>query len=206
MVVASLLYKNLIPVVIVSLAKASLPDYLSDCVDEGTSVDWKTKKRFCCEIADGLLAMHQVGIVHGDIKGNNILLFTDESEENTVVAKISDFGYSATKESIKNGGGTGGTRPFLAPECTLNAPPPETKVLAEEYYKDKYSYGLLVWQIAKNGDMPFIGMRAEEIDNLKHIDKKLCYLIDDLEAGVPEKIKSVIAAKIPFLTDFNLRF
>ena len=70
------------------------------------------------------------------------------------------------------------------------------KVLSEEYYKDRYSYGLLVWQIAKNGDIPFEGMDEREIEDLKHTDKTLSCLMKDLDDEideVPEEVKSVIA-------------
>ena len=84
-------------------------------------VDWATKTRFCCEVADGLHALHAVKIVHGDIKGDNILLFTDPYSENGLICKIADFGFSATEATIEHGGATGGTPAFMAPECTKSA-------------------------------------------------------------------------------------
>src|SRR5947209_19613660 len=70
-------FQGLNPILIVELAIGKLPDHLYDCKEEGKRLDWSTKSRFCCEIADGLRALHLVDVVHGDIKGDNVLLFAD---------------------------------------------------------------------------------------------------------------------------------
>src|SRR3954452_21322109 len=111
-------FQGLNPILIVELAIGNLPDHLYDCKKEGKRVDWLTKSRFCCEIADGLRALHLVDVVHGDIKGENILLFTDPDDENILIAKVAYFGYSRTRASIQAGRDTGFTPVFLAPECT----------------------------------------------------------------------------------------
>lgn len=174
-------FKDLKPLLVVEFAVTNLTKYISE-----STVDWQTKKRFCCEIADGLLAMHQINVVHGDIKGDNILLFTDSGIEDRIVAKISDFGYSKTRFSIDAGNSTTGAVAFQAPELTgpwKNKPE-----------NDKYSYGLLVWQIAKDGEVPFGELKRDEIKELKHADKNLDKLMNQLDRGTPEEFKTVIAA------------
>jgi serine/threonine protein kinase len=117
-------FEGLRPILIVELAVANLSYHLESCKERGNRVDWHTKGRFCSEIADGLHALHLVKIVHGDIKGDNILLFTDpvSKTDKTLIAKISDFGYSCTKSSISRGRGVGGTTIFEAPERSRFAP------------------------------------------------------------------------------------
>ena len=103
------------------------------------------EKLFCTDIAEGLLAPRLVGFVHGT-SGDNILLFTDPKVESLLICKISDFGYSAAMEE---GRSNRGSRIFCAPmhEVARNW---ENKPSA-----DKYSFGLVVWKIAKDCEEPF---------------------------------------------------
>jgi len=78
----------------------------------------------CCK---GLVAAHNEGVVHGDIKPDNIMVGADGS------VKILDFGVASMTEAINedtatqtelvssSGGPTGGTVPFMAPEVLLNS-------------------------------------------------------------------------------------
>ncbi|KAI8941751.1 hypothetical protein NX059_002955 [Plenodomus lindquistii] len=86
------------------------------------------KVRFCSDIANGLEAIHQAQIVHGDLKPANVLIFRGETR---FVAKLADFGFS-TDEDTQALGGTPGWQP------------PETK---SSLLGDCFSYGLLVWSV-----------------------------------------------------------
>lgn len=68
--------------------------------DQGTLVDYfdhepdlpfSTRKMLCADVANGLLALHCCGIVHGDLKLENVLVFSVD-EDFPVRAKLSDFG------------------------------------------------------------------------------------------------------------------
>ncbi|RUS16802.1 LOW QUALITY PROTEIN: kinase-like domain-containing protein, partial [Endogone sp. FLAS-F59071] len=72
-------FKDLKPILLVELAVSTLDIYLDKRKMGGDPVDWVTKARFCCDVADGLVALHSVKAVHGDVKGDNILLFENDS-------------------------------------------------------------------------------------------------------------------------------
>ena len=97
------IFRNLNPIVIVELpTEGCIVDYLEG-KKESEPVSWSTKAQFCYDVADGLQALHAAGIVHGDLKGDNVLLFMDSENNGELVAKVTDFGYSATEASIKEG-------------------------------------------------------------------------------------------------------
>ena len=50
------------------------------------------------DIAAGMAFLHARGVVHGDLTGGNVLLATDTSSPNGVVAKVADFGLARAME------------------------------------------------------------------------------------------------------------
>ncbi|RAR04451.1 serine/threonine protein kinase [Stemphylium lycopersici] len=89
------------------------------------------KLRFCNDIANGLGAIHEAQLVHGDLKPENVLIFR---EETGFVAKLADFGYSADGSDMSTQAAGG----------TLGWQPPEIK---PSFLGDCFSYGLLVWSV-----------------------------------------------------------
>jgi serine/threonine protein kinase len=100
----------------------------------------RTKTKLLSDIASGLTALHALGVVHGDVKPSNILIFKDDLG---MTAKISDFGFSVTGDEELQAA-RGGTYLWNAPECLINAQgnlhPDRYKVT-----RDYYSFGLLIW-------------------------------------------------------------
>ncbi|KAF2185573.1 hypothetical protein K469DRAFT_778594 [Zopfia rhizophila CBS 207.26] len=95
------------------------------------------------DIALGLEALHDVGIVHGDVKTGNILVFAHPQRE--VVAKLSDF--SDSIYLADNGQAwtpVGGTHAWRAPECYGTAEYDLKKT-------DVYSFGLCALAILAQG-------------------------------------------------------
>ena len=73
------------------------------------------RRRLCLDVCQGLDMLHSCGIVHGDVKADNILIFPDETHKYR--AKLSDFGYSVVMNKEKDCLSLGGTRPWKAPEA-----------------------------------------------------------------------------------------
>ena len=113
-------------------------------------LDLPTIVRVCAQVADGLQALWQAGMVHRDVKPANILLDLTEN------AYITDFGLA------KDSGGTVLTRPGQ-PLGSMDYMPPE-QIRGEPVTgaADVYSLGCVVFECV-NGRPPFAdrdGMRV----------------------------------------------
>lgn len=76
-------------------------------------------KNITVQILSGLNALHRTGIMHCDIKPENILY-----DPSTNLAQITDFGLCRTFnfDINRNYGFTGGTYPYMAPEILYGSP------------------------------------------------------------------------------------
>ncbi|KAH9142626.1 hypothetical protein AeRB84_013315 [Aphanomyces euteiches] len=96
------------------------------------------------QFAKGLAAIHNAGIIHRDLKGDNVLV----TIRHTVA--IGDFGISRTATSLEKttiGGAMSGTLNWMSPEQYLSPRRVTTK-------SDIWSFGMTLWEILCN-DIPF---------------------------------------------------
>lgn len=93
----------------------------------------------CHDALQGLTALHQDGIYHGDINPKNILVY---QEQECIVAKISDFshcGFFPTEPGDMVW--YQGTKGWQAPEVGDSLPASKADIIALE----SYSFGLVLW-------------------------------------------------------------
>jgi serine/threonine protein kinase/tetratricopeptide (TPR) repeat protein len=93
---------------------------LAERIAEQGALPWKEAERIALQLCSGLDAIHQAGIVHRDLKSNNIMLTSRNGLPNTVVM---DFGLAIEAVSKKPDGstvtlvrGVEGTTEYMAPE------------------------------------------------------------------------------------------
>ncbi|KAA6398708.1 MAG: hypothetical protein EZS28_005763 [Streblomastix strix] len=67
------------------------------------------------QILEGIKFIHEVGLIHRDIKCDNILLHSPPGS-GRVYAKISDFGFAKKEDLISDHTYPAGTIPYMAPE------------------------------------------------------------------------------------------
>ncbi|KAM7214473.1 Ankyrin repeat-containing domain protein [Rhypophila decipiens] len=108
------------------------------------------KQKLCYDVGRGLSALHACGIVHGDVKHENVLIFLnkDPVSELPYTAKLGDFGGSVmdmASEDLRQL--ETWTWPFQAPEVTSNQALTRSGMIAT----DIYSFGLLIWRTFLDG-------------------------------------------------------
>jgi serine/threonine protein kinase len=165
-------------------------------LEKGISVH--TALGFVREIAEGLAAMHALGIIHRDIKPANIMLRNDGS-----VALV-DFGIAKELDAANTFTRNGemiGTPHYMSPE--------QIRAKTLDARSDLYSLGALFYQMLTHAT-PFNGERIESV-LMQHLHAPrpmlppnlaiLQPLIDRLMAVDPDQRYANVAA---FLKDFSV--
>ena len=138
----------------------TLSDMVKDCAARGEKMPEKDALNVAIQCLDALSRIHAQGIVHRDIKPQNLLVSRDDS--GAICAKLMDFGIArlqdpdeqATALTSTEGSGPG-TPAYMAPEQidpkTFGHVSPAT---------DIYAVGIMVYQLL-SGETPFSGSITE---------------------------------------------
>ncbi|KAF8122164.1 kinase-like domain-containing protein [Boletus edulis] len=103
------------------------------------------RTKLVSEVSLGMYYLHEKCIVHGDLKGVNVLV------DDAGMACITDFGLSKVYSSRTAGTKTdkiAGTLRFLAPEALMGHP--------LSFETDVYAFGMLIYEVF-TGEIPFMG-------------------------------------------------
>jgi serine/threonine-protein kinase len=147
-------------------------------------------------VADGLAFAHNHGLVHRDVKPQNVLLNTEGE------VKVTDFGIARSlhvDQGVTQTGTVLGTGEYLAPEQASGKPvSPAT---------DVYSLGVVLWELLA-GDVPFVGENFVAIA-LRHVNEPPPSLRERrpdvsprLEAAVERALAKDPAQRFPSMTAF----
>jgi eukaryotic-like serine/threonine-protein kinase len=140
---------------------------------------------YAIEIARALGIAHSRGIVHRDVKPQNVLIDTEGS------AKVTDFGIARTldQEGLTADGRVLGTTDYVSPEQALGHP-----VTGQS---DLYSLGIVLFEML-TGDVPFDGDNQVAVA-MKHVRED----VPDVQLRRPE-VSSALASVVDRATAKDL--
>ncbi len=132
------------------------------------------------QIAGALAALHEVGIIHCDVKPENLFVLTDRVWGTLPQVKVIDFGVSrAIDEPVAEEPSVAGTPAYMAPEQWRGLPTPAS---------DVYSLGCVLYELL-TGDTPFDGSLPQLM--LAHTEQRPARPTW-LRRGVPVELERLI--------------
>ncbi|GMH43382.1 hypothetical protein BSKO_11304 [Bryopsis sp. KO-2023] len=107
------------------------------------------------DIAAALGHLHEVGVIHGDLKTQNVLLHNSDEDPKGYVCKVADFGFSRliltmTHIETQTFGSVGAMPPELLKDGVLSPA------------ADVYSFGIVLWELLA-GSTPYKGKNHQTI-------------------------------------------
>ncbi len=137
-----------------------------------------TALELAIQIAQALSFAHQHGLVHRDVKPQNVLLNGDGR------AKVTDFGIARSmdvQQSVTHTGTVLGTSDYIAPE--------QAQGRAVDEHTDVYSLGVVLYELL-TGRVPFTGENFVAVA-MRHINDAPPPL-DDARPDVPPRVQAAV--------------
>ena len=173
---------------------------LQDFFQQEAEICLPLRLELALDVIAGLEVIHACGIVHGDLKLENVLVFENkglDAGKRPFIAKLADFGGSlfdiGTFARLKTP-----TQPWSAPEFQKNLDPQALQLT------DIYSLGLLLWRIFTGGKHPFAkpilprpneSIWLKEVSTLKNDNEKMhAHLLNPETFGTKKELE--LASKV----------
>jgi serine/threonine protein kinase len=150
---------------------------LKECVVRKGRLDVDEALEIAIEVARGLSFAHEHGLVHRDVKPQNVLLNGDGR------AKVTDFGIARTVEvdGMTQTGTVLGTSNYIAPE--------QASGQRVDAHSDVYSLGTVLYELLA-GDVPFPGESFVAVA-MKHVHEPPPNLLD-ARSDVPVRVAAAV--------------
>jgi len=153
---------------------------IKDLINEKQTENWNIGKIIDVgiQIAEGLSKAHQKGIVHRDIKSDNIMVTADG------LVKIMDFGLAKLKgvSRVTKAGTTLGTISYMSPE--------QARGEEVDHQTDIWSLGVVLYEML-TGELPFKGDYEQAV--VYSILNEEPKPITDLRTGLPGELEPIVS-------------
>jgi predicted Ser/Thr protein kinase len=151
---------------------------LKELVVRKGRLDVRDALEIALEVAQGLAFAHEHGLVHRDVKPQNVLLNGDGR------AKVTDFGIARSldvEHGVTQTGTVLGTSNYIAPEQASGQP--------VDVHTDVYSLGIVLYEML-TGEVPFPGENFVAVA-MKHIQEPSPSVLD-VRGDVPLRITEMV--------------
>lgn len=161
---------------------------LKQYIEKKRTVSWNEVVHFSRQIARALSHAHSRGVIHRDIKPQNIMLLRDGT------IKVADFGIAALENEVhENKGEAIGSIHYISPEQARGEVP--------DARGDIYSLGIVMYEML-TGQLPYSGSTLEEIAR-KH-NEAAPRPISELAPETPERLIEITMKAMA--SDIDLRY
>ncbi|XP_071729704.1 serine/threonine-protein kinase STY13-like [Rutidosis leptorrhynchoides] len=162
-------YKPTVWCIVTEYAKGgSVRQFLSRRRDK-KSVPLKLAIKQALDVAKGMEFIHGVGVIHRDLKSDNLLIASDRS------IKIADFGFARIEAQTENMTPEMGTYRWMAPEMI------QRRTYTQKV--DVYSFGIVLWELI-TGMLPY--------QNLKDVQVAFSVVYKGLRPTIPDDCLPVL--------------
>src|SRR5918911_1827877 len=150
---------------------------LAEVLHEGARLPVRRALEIAMQVARGLGFAHEQGLVHRDVKPQNVILNGDGR------AKVTDFGIARSLEvqGVTQSGAVLGTSNYIAPEQASGRPVDRTT--------DVYSLGVVLYELL-TGEVPFPGESFVAVA-MQHVSEPPPSLLD-VRPDVPVRVAHAV--------------
>ena len=160
------------------IAMELLPDSIHNLIQSAGELPIERAVDICHQAAVALEAAHQGGIIHRDIKPQNLLLAPDGT------VKVTDFGIARATEltTMTRTGALMGTPHYMSPE--------QTQGERVDIRSDIYSLGIVLYQML-TGQLPFEANTPFEVMR-QHVDQRP-ETVRRLRSDIPRAVERIVS-------------
>jgi eukaryotic-like serine/threonine-protein kinase len=160
---AQVTHPNIVEMLDVGMAEGGTPYLVMELLFGESLGEWLRREKtmspelglpFVRHVAEALGAVHRAGIVHRDVKPDNVFLLGEKKEPHT--AKLVDFGFAKLSQqgALTQAGVSVGTVEYMSPEQAVSD--------LVDARGDVYGLGVLMYRVF-SGQLPFVSADATEM-------------------------------------------